>query len=71
LEHVSSVTLASTQAKFEIDERIACLNQAADWRDEIRGRLAHAANDVWSTPDLDALRTEVERFKLGCKGVRA
>ena len=43
----------------------------ADWQDELRLKLARAVNDVWGPPpDLDELRSEVERFKLACEGVR-
>jgi hypothetical protein len=73
LQHVHSSTLATAQAtKFDIDERISRLNQIADWRAELRSNLAYAVNNVWDgPPDLEALRAEVERFKLACKGVRA
>ena len=44
----------------------------ADWRDELRQELGAAINDVWGPfPDLDRLRLEVERFKLGCLGARS
>jgi hypothetical protein len=55
----------------EIDGVTDRLHLLADWRDELRRKLARAANDVWGPlPDLDELRSEVERFKLACKGVR-
>jgi hypothetical protein len=47
------------------------LNQMADWKDEIRRRLADALNDVWGgRPDYDELRKEVERFTAACRDFR-
>ena len=56
---------------FNLDAQTEKLELIADWKDELRRKLADACNDVWSpAPDLERLRTEVERYKLGCKGAR-
>ena len=73
MQLVSNSTLADAQAiKFDANETTRRLTQIADWREEIRNQLAYAVNNVWDAPpDLDALRAEVEQFKLACRGVRA
>jgi hypothetical protein len=66
---VHTKTLNRAQAfSFDIDERTKRLELIADWRDELRQRLADSVNDV--PPDLDELKDEVERFKLACQGAR-
>jgi hypothetical protein len=40
------------------------------WRDELK-ELMRADFQLAMTADLDWLRTEVDRYKLACKGVRA
>ena len=70
MERLDSKALADAQA-FPLDALTERLIVIAAWRDELRRKLARAANDVWGPlPDLDELRSEVERFKLACKGVR-
>jgi len=56
--------------RVDIDQLTENLSVIADWRDEIRRMLIAALNPFDVAPDLDWLRTEVERFKLGCKGAR-
>jgi hypothetical protein len=48
----------------DLNDRLAML---ADWRDQLRRLLAYALNSEFP-PDYDALRLEVEQFKLACKG---
>jgi hypothetical protein len=72
LQHVHNTKLADVQAvSFDLEEKTRRLELIAEWRDELRRKLGHALNDVWSMPDLDELRSEVEHFKLACKGARA
>jgi hypothetical protein len=56
---------------FDLDSRTESLTLIADWSNELRDMLAAALNPLDCAPDLDWLKVEVERFKLGCKGVRA
>ena len=66
-------TASITEAQpisFDLDTRTEKLTLLADWKDELRHKLARAADNVWERPDLDELRAEVERFKLACDGVR-
>ena len=69
MERLDSKALADAQA-FSLDALTERLIVITAWRDELRRKLAQSLNDVWSTPDLDELRAEVERFKLACKGAR-
>jgi hypothetical protein len=73
MQRVDNKSLDRAQAfSFDIDERTKRLELIANWRDELRLRLANALNDVWGPPpDLDELRAEVELFKMCCKGARA
>jgi hypothetical protein len=57
-------------AAFDLEGITSQLELLADWRDELRRMLAYALNNVWEEPDLDWLRSEVERFKLAVKGAR-
>jgi hypothetical protein len=72
LQHVHNTKLANAQAfSFDIDERTKKLELIADWKDELRQRLADTVNDVWGPPpDLDELKAEVELFKMCSKGAR-
>jgi hypothetical protein len=71
MERPDSKALADAQA-FSLDALTERLIAIAAWRDELQRKLARAADDVWGRlPDLDELRSEVERFKLACKGVRS
>jgi hypothetical protein len=71
MQEVDNRTIRNAQAIFNIEDRTKKLELIADWRDELRRKLGNACNDVWSpAPDLEHLRTEVERFKLASKGTR-
>ena len=71
MQKLDTASLAEAQPiSLDLDSRTEKLTLIADWKDELRHKLARAANNVWEWPDLDALRSEVERFKLACKGVR-
>jgi hypothetical protein len=72
LQKLDTASIAEAQPiSFDLDSRTEKLSLIADWKDELRLKLARAVNDVWGPPpDLDELRSEVERFKLACEGVR-
>jgi hypothetical protein len=71
MQRVDNKTLDRAQRfSFDIDERTKRLELIANWRDELRLKLGRAVNDVWSMPDIDELKAEVELFKMCCKGAR-
>jgi len=72
LQKLDTASIAEAQPiSFDLDSRTEKLSLIADWKDELRLKLARAVNDVWGPlPDLDELHSEVERFKLACEGVR-
>ena len=71
MQKLNTSSLANAQTvSFDLDSRTEKLTLIADWRDELRRKLERASNNVWEWPDLDELRSEVERFKLACKGAR-
>jgi hypothetical protein len=80
LQNVDSKSLADSQAfSFDIDERTRRLELIAAWADGLRARIWDEPAqldleniEVWGEQqNLEALRAEVEQFKLACKGVRA
>ena len=72
MQKLDTASLAEAQPlSLDLDSRTEKLTLIADWKDELRLKLARAINDVWGPPpDLDELHSEVERFKLACDGVR-
>jgi hypothetical protein len=71
MQRLDNASLVDAQEiSFDFEEKTKRLELICAWRDELRRKLARSLNDVWSTPDLDELRSEVVRFRLACKGAR-